>query len=126
MAFSAYLENQIINHVLGSGNYSKPASIYVALFNGDPANGGTEVSTSGSAYARLAATFTVSANSATNSANLEWSPATSAWGSITYIAIYDAATSGNQLVTAALTVPKTINIGDVLRIPASNLTVTLN
>lgn len=125
MPFSAYLDNKVIDHVLGSGTYSKPAALYVALFNGNPASGGTEISTSGSGYARQSAAFTISANSATNTANIEFPVATSAWGSITHIAIYDASTSGNQLVTSQLTTSKTIGIGDVLRIPASNLNVTL-
>lgn len=125
MAFSSYLDNQLISHVLGSGTYSKPSTLYVALFVGDPGAGGTEVSTSGSAYSRQSATFTVTTNSATNTANLEWSAATTAWGTITHIAIYDASTAGNQLVNAALATSKTVSIGDIIRVTASNLTVTL-
>lgn len=125
MAFTPYTDNELLIHLLGPTAYTKPSALYIALFNGDPASGGTEVSTSGSAYARQAATFTVTNNSATNTANVEWPVATSAWGSIDHVAIYDAATSGNQLVTAALTSTKTIGVGDVFRIPASNLSVTL-
>lgn len=125
MAFSSYLDNQLISHVLGSGVYSKPSNLYVALYVGDPAGSGTEVSTSGTGYARQSAAFTVTTNSATNTANLEWSAATSSWGTITHIAIYDASTSGNQLVTAALASSKTVNTGDIIRVTASNLTVTL-
>jgi 4-hydroxy-L-threonine phosphate dehydrogenase PdxA len=125
MAFSSYLDNQLINHVLGSGTYTKPSSLYVALFVGDPAGSGTEVSTSGTAYSRQSAAFTVASNAASNTANLEWSAATSSWGTITHVAIYDAATSGNQLVTAALANSKTVNTGDIIRVNAGNLTVTL-
>ena len=125
MAFSSYLDNQLINHVLGSGTYPKPSSLYVALFVGDPAGGGTEVSTSGTAYSRQSAAFTVASNAASNTANLEWSAATSSWGTITHVAIYDASTSGNQLVTAALATSKTVNTGDIIRVNAGNLTVTL-
>jgi len=125
MAFTSYTDNALLGHLLGSTTYTKPSALYVALFIGDPASGGTEISTSGSAYARIAATFTVSSGVATNTAAIEWATATSAWGSITWVAIYDAVTGGNQLVTAQLASAKTIGSGDVLRIPTGQLSVTL-
>ena len=125
MPFSSYVDNKLIDHLLGSGTYTKPSALYVALFVGNPASGGTEVTTSGSAYARQSAAFTISTNSASNTAAIEYPTATASWGTIDYIAIYDASTAGNQLVSAALSSAKTIASGDVLRIPASNLSVTL-
>lgn len=125
MPFTAYIDNKLIDHLLGSGTYSKPAALYVALFVGNPASGGTEVTTAGSGYARQSAAFTISTNTASNTAAIEYPTATSSWGTIDYVAIYDAASAGNQLVTAALSAAKTIASGDVLRIPASNLTVSL-
>ena len=125
MAFTSYTDNALLGHLLGSTTYTKPSALYVALFIGDPAGSGTEISTSGSAYARIAATFTISSGVATNTAAVEWATATSAWGSITWVAIYDAVTGGNQLVTAQLASAKTIGSGDVLRIPIGQLSVTL-
>jgi hypothetical protein len=125
MPFSSYVDNKLIDHLLGSATYTKPSALYVALFVGNPASGGTEVTTSGSAYVRQSAAFTISTNSASNTAAIEYATATSSWGTIDYIAIYDASTAGNQLVSAALSSAKTIASGDVLRIPASNLSVTL-
>ena len=125
MAFTSYTDNALLGHLLGSTTYTKPSTLYVALFIGDPAGSGTEISTSGSAYARIAATFTISSGVATNTAAVEWATATSAWGSITWVAIYDAVTGGNQLVTAQLASAKTIGSGDVLRIPIGQLSVTL-
>ena len=125
MAFTSYTDNKLIDHLLGSATFTKPSTLYVALFVGNPASGGTEVSTSGSAYARVTSTFTIAANAATNTAAIEWATATSSWGTIDWVAIYDAASSGNQLVTAQLSSSKTIASGDVLRIPISSLSVTL-
>lgn len=125
MPFSSYIDNKLIDHLLGSGTYSKPSSLYVALFNGNPASGGTEISTSGTAYARKTSVFTISGNSAVNTADIEWSIATAPWGTITYCAIYDASTGGNMLVYAPLVTSKTIDTGDVLRILATTLIVTL-
>ena len=125
MAFTTYTDNKLIDHLLGSNTYTKPSTLYVALFVGNPSSGGTEVSTSGSAYARVTSTFTISGGNATNTAAIEWATATSSWGTIDWVAIYDASTSGNQLVTAQLSSSKTIASGDVLRIPISSLSVTL-
>jgi hypothetical protein len=125
MAFTSYTDNALLGHLLGSTTYTKPSALYVALFIGNPASGGIEISTSGSAYARQPATFTISSAIATNTAAIEWPVATSAWGTITWVAIYDAITGGNQLVTAQLTSAKTIGSGDVLRIPTGQLSVTL-
>lgn len=125
MPFSSYIDNKLLDHLLGSGTYSKPAALYVALFVGNPLSGGAEVSTSGTAYARQSSTFTITANAATNASTLEWAQATSAWGAIDYCAIYDASTGGNMLVSAALTSAKVMGVGDILRIPASELDVTL-
>jgi hypothetical protein len=125
MPFTSYTDNKLIDHLLGSGTYTKPASKYVALYVGDPMGSGTEVSTSGTAYSRQSGSFTVSGGTATNSANIEYSAATSTWGSINYIAIFDASTGGNMLVSAALSSAKTIGTGDVLRIPTAQLSVTL-
>lgn len=125
MPFTSYTDNKLIDHLLGAATFAKPASKYVALYVGDPTTGGTEVSTTGSAYTRLSSSFTIGANQAMNSADLQWATATSVWGAINYVAVYDAATGGNMLVSAALNTPKTISIGDVLRVPASNLAITL-
>jgi hypothetical protein len=125
MPFSSYADNKLIDHLLGSGTFTKPSATYVALYVGDPTGAGTEVSTSGTAYSRQSAAFTISGNQASNTSTLEWLPATAPWGTITHIAIYDASTSGNMLVTASLTVAKTVGTDDVLRLPATDLAVTL-
>jgi hypothetical protein len=125
MPFTSYTDNKLIDHLLGSGTYTKPASKYVALYVGDPAGSGTEISTSGTAYVRQSGSFSVSGGTATNSGNIEYPAATAAWGTITHVAIFDASTSGNMLVSAALSSAKTIGTGDVLRIPTGQLSVTL-
>ena len=128
MSFANYLENKVLDHVFGGTSYSAPGTIYAALFTATPGEGdtGTEISTSGSAYGRQTIAFTVSGNSATNTSAVEWSQATSNWGTITHVGIYDASTSGNLMAYAALTASKTVNNGDVIRINASQLTITLD
>jgi hypothetical protein len=127
MSFTNYLENAVMDHVFGAGTFAKPGR-HVALFTGAPgeAGGGTEVS--GTNYARIAASFTVSGSAptqATTASALEYATAGSAWGTVTHAAVFDAATGGNMLAFAVLAEAKPISSGDVFRIPASNLTFTL-
>lgn len=130
-SFSDYLEDKVLKHVFTNTAYTSPTTLYVALFTVAPSDtgGGTEVSTSGTAYARQAMGFTVSGTSptqATNSSTVEWSTATASWGTVVAAAVFDASSGGNMLAWADLTSNKTISAGDVFRFPASSFTVTLS
>ena len=128
-SFSDYTENLVLNWLLTTNSATRPTAWFVGLFTAAPSDtgGGTEVS--GNGYARKATgTITVSgtATTATNSAAIEFDPASGGnWGTITHAAIFDASTGGNMIAWSALTTSRTINDGDVFRIPASSLTVTL-
>jgi hypothetical protein len=69
--------------------------------------------------------MTTSGNASTNSSAVEFDAATGSWGTITYVAVFDALTSGNMLAYGELTVSKTIATGDVFRVPAGDLDITL-
>jgi len=129
-SFSDYTENLVLNWLLTTNSATRPTAWYVGLFTAAPSDtgGGTEVT--GSAYARkVTGTISVSGTSpttATNSAAIEFAAASGGnWGTVTHAAIFDASTGGNMLAWAPLTTSRTINDGDVFRIPASSLTVTL-
>ena len=126
MSLTNTFETRVLEWLLTTGSATRPTAWYLGLFTGAPgeAGGGTELS--GDAYVREAVTFTVSGDTATNSGAVEWPVATGDWGTITHVAIFDALTSGNMIAYAALTASKTINTGDVIRIPASDLDVTLD
>jgi hypothetical protein len=127
-SFTDYLEDKILKHVFTNTAYTSPTTVYVGLFTVAPSDtgGGTEVS--GSGYARKSAAFTVSGTStlATNSAAIEFDAATGSWGTIVAMAVFDALTTGNMLAWADLTTSKSIATGDVLRIPAGDLDITLS
>jgi hypothetical protein len=127
-SFSDYLEDKLLKHVFTNTSYTSPTTLYVALYTVAPSDtgGGTEVS--GSGYARKSVSFTVSGTTtlATNSAAVEFDAATGSWGTIVAVAIYDALTAGNFLAWSDLTTSKAIATGDVLRIPAGDLDITLS
>lgn len=128
-SFTDHTESLVLNWLFTTNTATRPTAWYVGLFTGAPSDtgGGTEVS--GSGYSRKATgTITVSgtATTATNSAAIEFDPASGGnWGNITHAAIFDASTGGNMLAWAQLTTARTINDGDVFRVPASSLTITL-
>jgi len=128
MSFSNHLETEILDHVFGGNAYTAPATLYLALFTSNPDEdaSGTEVSTSGTAYARQTVTFTVSGNTATTDAAVEYSTATANFGTVSYVGVMDASTGGNLLAYAALTSSKTIETGDVFRVPAGDLDIELD
>lgn len=128
MSFSNYLETELLDHVFANNAYTSPTTVYVSLHtaNPDEDGSGTEVSTSGTAYARQSGAFTVSGNTATTSAAIEYPTATAGYGTVTHIGIWDASSAGNMLAYAALTASKTIASGDVFRIPAGDIDITLD
>lgn len=84
------------------------------------------------AYARVAvdnntSNFTnlITGTGRQNATVIEFPTATASWGTITYLAIYDAQTSGNIRYYAQLINPKTVGIDDVLRIDIANLQIKL-
>lgn len=129
MSFSNYLETKVLDHVFGGTAYTAPSTLYVALFTAvtdGEAGTVTEVSTSGTAYARQSVTFTTSGNTASNDAGVEYATATASYGTVTHVGIYDASTAGNLLCYASLSSSKSIDTGDVFRIPTGDLDITLN
>jgi len=126
MSFSDYLETKVLDHVFAGTAYTAPSTLYVALFTAAPSDsgGGTEVS--GGAYARQTSAFTTSGDTTSNNAAIEFPTATANYGTVTHVGIYDASSSGNLMAWAALTSSKTIETGDVFRIPSGDLDITLN
>jgi len=126
MSFSNYLETKVLDHVFTNTAYTSPSAVYVALFTSNPAEDGSGTEVSGGGYARQAGSFSVSGNTATTTAAIEYPTATDNYGTVTHVGIYDASTAGNLLAYAALTASKTISSGDVFRIPTGDLDITLD
>jgi hypothetical protein len=126
MSFSNYLETKVLDHVFSNTAYTSPSAVYVALFTTDPAEDGSGTEVSGGGYARQAGSFSVTGNTATTTAAIEYPTATADYGVVTHVGIYDASTAGNLLAYAALTASKNISSGDVFRIPTGDLDITLD
>jgi hypothetical protein len=124
-AMSDYLENEILDHILGTGAYTMPTTVYVGLstgsFNDD--NSGTELS--GSGYARQSIAFNAASNgTADNSGAVDFPAATGSWGTVSHFGLFDASTGGNLLIHGALTASKAVATGDILRVAAGDMDIT--
>jgi len=124
-AISDYLENEILDHILGTGAYTSPGTVYVGLstgsFNDD--NSGTELT--GNNYARESIPFAAAASgTASNNSSVEFNAATGSWGVVSHFGIFDAVSGGNLLIHGALTASKTIASGDILKIAIGDMDIT--
>lgn len=136
-SLSDFAENEVLDHLFGGSAYSPGATWYAAAYTADPsdAGGGTEVSTGvWTNYARVAITRNstnfpaASGGAMANGTIIDFGTATISGGppTVIAIAILDAASGGNFICWADLTVDKTINNGDPVTIPVGDLDITLN
>tara|TARA_Y100000034_G_scaffold64195_1_gene77635 strand:- start:544 stop:972 length:429 start_codon:yes stop_codon:yes gene_type:complete len=125
-AMTNYLENALIDHLFRATAYShsSPASWYIGLHTaafGEDGSGGTEVSTSGTNYARVGVVRGTGTwrndtagdvKSTSNTSAITFAIPSANWGQITHVGIWDAASSGNLIIEAQLQFAKNINNGD--------------
>lgn len=126
-----YVLHAIANRLFGGLAFSPPTNLQISLWNGDPRDGGTEVPTAGTGYARLArtnnsVTWQTAAIVKRNAVALIW-PATggfsAAIGWVSHICLHDAATG--ELLAA---VPRTggelyVDAGLPFRVETGNLVI---
>ncbi len=152
-AMSDFLENKLLDwlfrgQAIGITGASAaagtgPANLYVGLFTANPTDGTSGTEVAGNAYARVAvasslanwagtqaalSTVASSGTSGTTSNNgvISFPTPSASWGTVSGMAIFDAASGGNMLVWSALTQNKLINSGDSVTFPASSLSFQID
>jgi len=135
-ALSDYYENWVIDHMIRGSAFTPPANVYIALFlsasTGLEANNPTsEVSTSGTAYARKVILFDAAVSGVTQNADaLVWDISTSSWGTVQFFGIVDHPTNTNWgvdvnvLVHGEFTIPQAVAESNVFQIADEALTIT--
>ena len=134
VALADTLENLLLGHLFRGVPYTAPNPLFVGLLVLAPSDSGAGTEAAGGAYARVAVaagaanwSAAVGGNGTTSNVNaVNFPTPTASWGTVTHFAIYDAASAGNLLIWQALTVNKTINIGDTISFPAGSLTVQID
>ena len=130
---SDYLENAILNGVLGGSQFTLPSTVYIALSTAaysDSATGTSMTEVTGGSYARVAVTNNAtnwpaaSGGSKSNGAIFTFPTATADWGTVASFYIVDAASLGNNLYGADLQVSRSILNGDTASFASGAITVT--
>jgi len=123
MPFTHYLANALIDSIIADNT-----SLWLAAFTASPdkTGGGTECA--GGSYARVEMDSDVIFDGASDSSDestavVEFPQATASWGTIVAVGIYDASTSGNLLMYAAVSPGVPIANGDQYRFPIGNLII---
>jgi len=131
MPATDYLANEILDHQLGTGSFSAPASVHLALFTAAPNAGGGGTEVAGSGYAREEVTFGAAADrEAANDAPVSFAAVGGNWGVVTHWGLFDASSSGNLLHFGPLVDsngdadPQTINDGDSRSFAIGTIVVT--
>lgn len=133
-SLSDYGENKVLDALIRGQAIGTPATWYIALYTdtcSDSASG-TEVSTSGTAYARQGVTANMtnwagtqsagstSASSGTggttsNNGTIAWTTSTASWGNVQSVGWTDASTAGNRWIC--------INLTSAINVSAAGFTV---
>ena len=125
---SDYLEVKLLNLTLNGTAFTAVNNPYVSLHTADPTDAGTGTEVSGGSYARTASSFATASGTSglvATDADITFPTATATWGTVGWIGLWDAASSGNMLYHTALDASKTIDSGDIFKITTGNLTVEL-
>lgn len=127
---SNYLENEMLDHVLGGGDFTRPSSVFVALYTTAPSDTGGGVEVSAPSYAREEVANNPTNWPAavdglkTNGADIVFETAAEAWGTIVAFGLFDNVSAGNLLYWGELTASKLIDADDTAFFRAGTLTIT--
>jgi len=125
-----YLEDELLDHVLGGADYTRPATVYIALFTVAPTDAGGGTECTGGSYARKDVTNNAtnwpaaSGGAKANGTEIVFVEATASWGTVVAFGIFDAVTAGNLLYWADLTTSKPIDNGVTDKFAIGDLDIT--
>lgn len=132
MSITYYQSNRILDKDFGNVSYTTPTTLYFGLsttaINSD-GTGATEPS--GGAYARASVTNdktnwgNAGSGSLQNLGTIQFPESTASWGTITYVFISDALTSGNMLYFGALSPSRVVQSNTVVFFSASAITISI-
>ena len=126
MDFSYYLADKLIDATVRNTPYDTPEDVFIALYTTDLTKLDIGAEVSEASYNRQKIVMTVPVEGQTeNSAQIDFSEATSNWGLITHIGIRDEANDGNLLYFTKLDDAKDVLSGDQFRINVDKLKITL-
>ena len=135
-AFSDYLEEELLDHVLNDNQWTLPTAdkVWVGLSTqtGGFGDDGTGTEVSGGSYARVATDSSVSdkwsgsGGQWDNVLAITFPQATASWGTVRGVGIFDASAAGNLLLHGTLTTNRTVNTNDTFEFAAGDLDISFS
>lgn len=118
-----YLENEVLDHFLGTAAYTAPTNVYVKLHTGAPGEDAT--GNAATETTRVEVTFgAASGGTATSNADVAWTNVSTS-ETYSHFSIWDASTAGNPLCYGAFAASYAVTAGDNFTIASGDLTVSL-
>lgn len=122
---SNFLENKLLDHALGPTAYTKPASIWVALYTAAPSDSSSGTEVTGGSYSRKQITFSAATNGTiANNTNIEFTSMPAC--TVVAVGILTANTAGDLLFWSTLTTNRVLLANDTIRINSGALVVSLD
>jgi hypothetical protein len=126
MDFTNYLADKLIQATVRDQTFTAPEKPYLALFTSDPTKEATGTEVVAESYTRQEIVFNEPVDGVTNnSAQIDFATATSNWGFVGWVGIFDNTVSGNLLYFTALESTKEILTGDQLRFNLNEIKLQL-
>lgn len=120
------LEPAMLNLVLRNEFLTPPAGVFLGLLTSLDDDGDTFSEISGAGYTRRAATFGApSAGAAALAEPVRFPEATSGWGTITHVGVFDALSGGAMMFWMPLAESLAVEARDTVRIAAGGVTISL-
>ena len=119
----------LLNLTLNGTAFTAVNNPYISLHTADPTDAGTGTEVSGGSYARVASSFATASGTSglvATDADITFPTATATWGTVGWIGLWDAASSGNMIYHTALDAPKTIDSGDIFILSLIYVPISLN
>lgn len=117
VSLSDFSENTVGNWMLRAIAPPTLTRPYVSLFTALSNDGQTVTEVSASPYARVQASFYPPTTSGVfpSSGTIQFAEATSSWGTVTHVGLWDASTGGRLLMWGALDEARAIASGEILQ-----------
>ena len=127
MDFTNYLADRLVQATVRNVVWTSPEKVYLALYTEDPTKAGfSSNEVDEESYNRQAVTFTAPVDGVSENANqIDFSTATSDWGTVGWVSIMDKETGGFMLYFKELDNAKDVLTGDQFKIDAGKLNLQL-
>lgn len=122
MPYTATLKNSLVSYIAGKGTALTPVAMYLALYNGDPLGAGIQVGTRTEITSKMG---TATNGQIMNTSEIQWPRTTSSLGTVTHVALFNAASGGVMFGSAQLASPVNIGANVTPTIPANMLVISL-